>query len=332
MAESNSIGVIGAGSWGTALAIVLNRTGANVTLWSRNEAVAKTIEETRVNPRHLPDVFISPQIRVTTDLMEATRAEVLVLAIPAQAMRTVCIALSDMIETHVPLVVAAKGIERGSLMLMSEVLEVMLPSNPVVILSGPNFAKEAADGLPTATVFASRHTSLVERLQFTMGGKHFRPYVTDDVVSVQIGGAVKNVIALACGIALGAEMGENARAAIMTRGLAEMMRLAEAKGGRAETLSGLSGIGDLMLSCASTRSRNMALGFSIGAASILESTAAPMPNALAEGVVTAEAVYELSQKLGIPMPISVSVANILKSRVTVQEGIHELLSRPVGRE
>jgi glycerol-3-phosphate dehydrogenase (NAD(P)+) len=330
--ETHSVGVIGAGAWGTALAIVLNRAGVKVTLWSRSRALRDSMLETRTNTRHLPDVFISPAIEITSDIAEAAAADVLVLAIPAQAVRPVCITLADMIDMHVPLVVASKGIERGSLLLLSEVLEAMLPSNPVVILSGPNFARETALGLPTATTLASRHQHLLSRLQFMFGGKCFRPYVTDDVVSVQIGGAVKNVIALACGIAIGAELGENARAAIMTRGLAEMKRLAEAKGGRAETLSGLAGIGDLMLSCASPQSRNMAFGMQVGRASIIGSDASVTPSGLAEGVMTAEAVYDISQKLGIPMPICMSVANILKGRVTVHEGIEGLLTRPLARE
>jgi glycerol-3-phosphate dehydrogenase (NAD(P)+) len=330
--DTHSVGVIGAGAWGTALAIIFNRAGAKVTLWSRSRSLRESMLETRMNARHLPDVFISPAIDITSEIAEAAKADVLVLAVPAQVVRPVCITLADMIDMHVPLVVASKGIERGSLLLLSEVLEAMLPSNPVVILSGPNFAREAALGKPTATTLASRHPNLLTRLQFTFGGRTFRPYITDDVISVQVGGAVKNVIALACGIAIGAELGENARAAIMTRGLAEMKRLAEAKGGRAETLSGLSGIGDLMLSCASEQSRNMAFGVKVGKASITESDAEVVPSGLAEGVMTAEAVYDLSQKLGIPMPICVSVADILKGRVTVQEGIEGLLMRPLARE
>ena len=332
MSQPNSISVIGAGAWGTSLAIICNRSGADVTLWSRSKNLEQTILQTRTNPRHLPDVFISPSIRVTSDISKAAEANVLILAVPAQAIRPVCITLADMIDLHVPLVIASKGIESGSLLLLSEVIEAMLPSNPIMVLSGPNFAREAALGLPTATILASKHNGWLERLQFALSGRNFRPYITDDVISVQIGGAVKNVIALACGIAIGAELGENARAAIMTRGLAEMMRLAEAKGGSAETLSGLAGIGDLMLSCASTQSRNMALGFKIGQASLSDSDIPVTPTGLAEGVITSEAVYDLSQKLGISMPISVTVANILRGRVTVQEGIETLLSRPLGKE
>ncbi len=333
MTEGNKIGVIGAGAWGTALAIVLNRAGAEVTLWARSARHTEGMRQSRVNQRYLPDVFIEPSITITDDLNEVVECDVLVLAIPSQSMRTMCISLADMIDTHVPLVVASKGIERGSLLLMSEVFDVTLPFNPVAVLSGPNFALEAAQGLPTATVLASRHEQLLEHLQFLMSSKYFRPYMSDDVISVQVGGALKNVIAMACGITIGAGLGENARAAIMTRGLAEMMRLAEAKGGRKETLQGLSGLGDLMLSCASEKSRNKALGMTIGKSGLSEEDDVPItPSGLAEGMLTAEAAYDLSIKLGVSMPISVAVADILKGRVSVMEGIDALLSRSYGWE
>ena len=330
--EHNRFSVIGAGAWGTALAVIINRSGADVTLWSRNEAMVDGITKQRINERYLPDIFIDPAIHITSDLTEAAQSDVLLLAIPAQSIRTMCITLSDMIDTEKPLIIASKGIERGSLSLMSEVLEATLPSNPTIFLSGPNFASEAARGMPTAVVLASQHQDIVEQLQFMISGRLFRPYVTDDITSVQIGGAVKNVIALACGMTMGAKLGENARAAIMTRGLAEITRLAEVKGGRADTLTGLAGLGDLMLSCSSTSSRNMAFGHTIGQAQFTDDITEFTPAQLTEGVMTAEAVYDLSLNLGVRMPICVAVANILQGRCTLEQGIEELLNRPLGME
>lgn len=332
MSDGNRIGILGAGSWGTALAVICNRSGADVTLWSRSLYHVETMRETRMNARNLPDIFIEPSIQLTADLREVVACDILILAGPAQTTRELCITLSDMIDTSIPLVIASKGIERGSLLLMSEVFDVTLPNNPLAVLSGPNFAKEAAAGMPTATVIASRNEQLLEQLQFLICNKYFRPYVSDDIVAVQVGGAVKNVIAIACGIATGAQLGENARAAIMTRGLSEMMRLAEAKGGHASTLQGLAGMGDLALSCGSTQSRNMALGAKIGRANKVEREGPVSAEGLAEGMLTAEAVYDLAVKLGVPMPICITVADIIKGRVTVQEGVDTILSRPIGRE
>jgi glycerol-3-phosphate dehydrogenase (NAD(P)+) len=333
MINGSKITVMGSGAWGTAIAIAANRAGADVTLWTKNDKLCENINKNRLNDIYLPDVFIEPSIKVTNDLGQAVKADVIVLAIPAQAVRPFCINLSDMIDINLPLVIAAKGIERGSLLLMTEVVSAILPSNPTLVISGPNFAREAAIGLPTATVIASNNLMLAEQFQFLIGGKHFRPYISDDVIAVQIGGAIKNVIAIACGIAIGAGMGENARAAIMTRGLREMMRLAEVKGGKAETLRGLAGMGDLTLSCASEQSRNMAFGVNIGKMSLQNNKEKIYSwHSLTEGVMTAEAAYEISHKFGVPMPICVTIADILKNRINVKEGIDRLLSRPLGGE
>ncbi len=330
--DNNHITVIGSGAWGTALAVIINRTGADVALWGRNEVLMQSIISERMNTQYLPDVFIEPAIDVTSDMSVVSQSKSIILAVPAQTVRTTCITLADMIDTDVDIIVAAKGVERGSLALMSEIVESILPYNPLAILSGPNFADEAAKGKPTATVLACRNEAVRDRLQFTMGGKLFRPYATDDVISVQIGGAVKNIIALACGMADGAGMGENARAALITRGLVEMQRLAEVKGGDPATLNGLAGMGDLILSCTSTRSRNMAFGRKIGQMHLTDDISELTSARLAEGVMTAEAVYEISLKQGIRMPICVMVANILKGNLTLEHGIDELLSRPIGME
>jgi glycerol-3-phosphate dehydrogenase (NAD(P)+) len=340
MILGSRITIIGAGAWGTALAIIANRAGADVTLWSRSEKLAQEIQITRVNSQYLPNIFVDPAIKITADLDLAIKnTDLLLLSIPAQSIRGLSITLSDIMDIDIPIIIASKGIERGSLLLMSEVIASTLPSNPLLILSGPNFAVEAANGLPTATVIACSDINIAQKIQFLIGGRYFRPYVSDDVVSVQIGGAIKNVIAIACGIAIGAGMGENARAAIMTRGLKEMMRLAEIKGGRAETLRGLAGMGDLTLSCCSEKSRNMAFGINIGKMSMqkknISGKSSEVPStwhSLTEGVMTADAAYEISQKFGVPMPISVTTADILKKRISVEEGIEALLARPLGGE
>lgn len=329
--SKSTVGVVGAGAWGTALAVIANRMGCKVTLWSRNESLLPQIEEKRMNEVYLPGVFIDPAIKITASLGEVCASQLLILAVPSQSLRTQCIALSDLIEPQVPLVIASKGIERGSLALMSDIVQAILPYNPAAVLSGPNFASEAAAGLPTATTIACRDQSLADNIIYALGGRMFRPYSTDDMVGVQIGGALKNVIAIACGIALGKGYGENARAALITRGLNEMMRLATVRGGREETLMGLSGMGDLVLTCSSAKSRNMALGIELGKGKSLRDIM-PGSSGLAEGITTADSVYDLSMKLGIAMPISVAVYQILKGQISVEEGIADLLERPFTTE
>ncbi len=332
MSSKTSVGVIGAGAWGTALAILANRAGSDVKLWSRNETVINNIRSRRINEAYLPDCFVDPSIQITSDLAEVAKSQLLILSVPSQSVRTICISLSDLIEPSRPIIISSKGIERGSLALMSEVVQSILPSNPVAVISGPNFANEAAAGLPTATTLACLDPVLGEQITYAIGGKLFRPYLTNDIIGAQIGGAVKNVAAIACGIAAGKEFGENARAALITRAVAEMGRLARVKGGRQETLLGLSGIGDLMLTCSSLKSRNMSLGYSLGQGKSIKELLPGNMHGLTEGVVTADSIYELSMKLGLTMPISMAVYNILKQNVTVDEGIMDLLGRPFAAE
>ncbi len=326
MHQESQVGVIGAGAWGTALAILANRAGSRTTLWTRNAQVIESIHDRRENAQYLPDQFIDPAITVTDDQSFVSACDLLVLTIPAQSMRAVAISLSDAVPADLPIIVATKGIERGSLMLMSEVIQSILPHNPYAILSGPNFAHAAASGQPTATTLATRHSSLAEKVSFAMGGKYFRMYMSDDPISTQIGGAVKNVLAIACGIVAGRGLGENARAALITRGLVEITRLAKAKGGREDTLMGLSGLGDIMLSCSSPTSRNYALGVAIGQGSKQHS------GQLTEGVATAESVTQLAHKLGVAMPIASAVHAILAGTVEVEVAIEKLLERPMGGE
>lgn len=325
------IGVIGAGAWGTALAVACNRAGCNVTLWTRNEMVAQSIERRHVNAIYLPEVFVDPAIRVTTDLSEAAANEMLLLVVPAQYVRANVIALSNQVDFSVPLVLCSKGIERGSLALMSEVVGDVLPDNPVAVLSGPNFASELGRGLPTATTVACTNTQLGEQIAFAIGSSTFRPYFNNDVIGTQVAGAVKNVIAIACGICKAQELGENALAALITRGVEEVRRLAIAKGGKEETLLGLSGIGDMILTCTSLQSRNTKIGYALGKGETLEDLMSHQ-HSVAEGVFSTEAVLELANILNVSMPIVEAIHRLLSGEFSVKEAIHSLMERPIVAE
>ncbi|MDX1974958.1 MAG: NAD(P)H-dependent glycerol-3-phosphate dehydrogenase [Rickettsiales bacterium] len=326
------VGVIGGGAWGTALAVLANRAGSLVTLATRNLNVIQTIQERRINDIYLPSVFIDPAIELSDKLSDTCRGDVLIIAVPSHQVRAVCIAISDSIDKSVPIIVASKGIERGSLMLMSEVVEAILPHNIVGILSGPNFADEAAQGLPAATTIASQDQALADLMIYALGGRMFRPYLSDDIVGTQIGGVVKNVIAIACGIAIGKNLGENARAALVTRGFTEMARLAEAKGGKYETLMGLSGLGDLILTAGSPKSRNMSFGMAIGQGKSKDDILASRGRMATEGVIAAESVSKLAKKMSVAMPICEAVYRILYENASVDRMIAELMERPFVSE
>jgi glycerol-3-phosphate dehydrogenase (NAD(P)+) len=324
--------VIGGGAWGTGLAQALVRAGREVTLWVRERAVAEEIAETGENRTFLPDVPLSPEIWATPDLDEAADgAEALLLAVPAQHLRTTARSLRDSLHAHVPLVICAKGIEDGTLALMSEVLEAELPGWPVAVLSGPTFAVEVARGQPAAVTLAARDPWLGETLTGAIGSKAFRPYQSDDVVGAQIGGAVKNVIAIACGIVDGRALGENARAALITRGLAEISRLAMAKGARAETLTGLSGLGDLTLTCVGSGSRNHSLGVELGRGRPMREVLAGR-RSVAEGVFSARATVTLAERLNVEMPIAQAVDAVVNREADIAATIDDLLARPLKSE
>ncbi len=324
--DTPHVGVIGAGAWGTALAILANRAGSKATMWTRNAQVVESIRARRENAQYLPEQLIDPAIEVTDSTDFIAKCDMLIITIPAQSLRTVAISLSDSVPSNVPLILATKGIERGSLMLMSEVMQSILPHNPLAILSGPNFAREAAAGQPTATTLALYQTQLADKITYALGGKYFRLYVNNDPIGTQIGGAVKNVLAIAAGIVEGRGLGENARAALITRGVVEIARLAKAKGGAEETLMGLSGIGDITLTCMSQKSRNYALGVNIGRGMMRAS------GGLTEGVATAESVTQLARKLGVAMPIACAVHEVLTGQLEVGTAIERLLERPLVSE
>ena len=325
------IGIVGAGAWGTALAATARRAGRDVVLWARAPDVAEGTNLRNENRLYLPGVPLDPEVRATAEPADLAEAEVLLMVVPAQHLRAVSAQLADHIPEGRPVVVCAKGIEQESGQLMTEVLAETLPGRPLAVLSGPNLATEIACGLPAATTLAAEDEVLAERLAAALGSKTFRPYISPDPVGAQIGGAVKNVIAIACGIVGGRRLGSNARAALITRGLAEVVRLGRAKGARAETLMGLSGLGDLTLTCTSITSRNHSLGRALGEGRALDEIMAKR-RSVAEGVFSAQAVVALAETLNVEMPISAAVDAILNHGAGIDETIEALLARPFRPE
>ena len=326
-----SIGVIGGGAWGTALATVARAKGCEVVLWALEPEVAAAINAEHRNAQFLPEAELDPAIRATNDMAEAARAEALLLAVPAQYLRAVCAELEPHAKARVPVVICTKGIERESGALMGEVAAEALPEAPLAILSGPTFAGEVARGLPTAVTIACAEEALARRLAEALGSPTFRPYLSDDVVGAQIGGAVKNVIAIACGIAEGRGLGESARAALIARGMAEILRLGAAKGASERTLMGLSGLGDLVLTCTSPRSRNTSLGIALGEGKHLEEVLGGR-RSVAEGVATADAVGELARRLGVEMSICTAVDGIVNHHASIEATIRGLIEGPFKAE
>ena len=325
------IGIVGAGAWGTALACVARRAGRDVAIWAREPEVAAEINAVHENPIYLPGVTLDPVIRATDNLSEIAGSDALFLATPAQHLRAVAGELARLLPPDRPVVICAKGIEQGTGALMTEVVAAALPGRPAAVLSGPTFAAEVARGLPTAVTLAAGDAALGRRLVAAIGGARFRPYLSDDPVGAEIGGAVKNVLAIACGIVIGRRLGDNARAALVTRSLAEMIRLAVARGGRAETLMGLSGLGDLTLTCNGIQSRNLSIGIALGEGRRLAELVAER-RSVAEGVFSAAAVVALAGRLGVDMPIAAAVDAILNRGGDIDETIAGLLARPFRDE
>lgn len=327
-----SIGVVGGGAWGTALALAALRAGRDTLLWAREPSVVDAINSARENTDYLPGVTLPDGLNATTDLARIGACDAVLLVAPAQHLRAVCANLAPHLRPGVPAVICAKGIEIETQALMCDAVEAALPAGtPVAILSGPTFAAEVARGLPTAVTLACRDAAVGSRLVEALGSLTFRPYHTDDVVGAQVGGAVKNVLAIGCGVVAGRRLGDNARAALITRGLAEITRLALRLGARPETLMGLSGLGDLTLTCSSLQSRNMSLGVALGEGRTLNEVLGER-RSVAEGVYTARAVAALAERLGVEMPICAAVDAILNKGAGLDETIHGLLSRPFREE
>jgi glycerol-3-phosphate dehydrogenase (NAD(P)+) len=318
------IAVIGAGAWGTALANSAARGGRNVTLWARDPAAVAAIAATREAPR-LPGVRLDASVIVTGALAEVAHADAVLLAVPAQALRTAAIAIAPHVSRNIPVVACAKGIERGTRRFMTEVIAETLPHVMPAILSGPSFASDVARGLPTAVTLACRDEAVAAALTGALGSPAFRPYHTTDVRGVEIGGAAKNVLAIAAGIVQGRKLGASATAALVTRGFAELARFGRAYGARTETLTGLSGLGDVILSCASPQSRNFSFGIALGAGRKPDGK-------LVEGAFTASVLAEMAKEKNIEMPIAAAVAAVLDGTLSVDAAIESLLTRPFRSE
>ncbi|MDZ4362250.1 NAD(P)H-dependent glycerol-3-phosphate dehydrogenase [Brevundimonas sp.] len=329
--EFRTAGVIGGGAWGTALAQVTAWAGLDTLLQARETEVVESITARRVNEAFLPGVTLDPGIAVTADLADLADRDIILAVPPAQHMRATLEAFRPHYRPGVPIVLCSKGIERGSLKLMTEVLAETLPGAPAAVLSGPSFAAEVARGLPSAVTLACADEALGEELLWTLSAPGFRPYLATDLIGAEAGGAVKNVLAIACGIVEGRGLGRSAHAALITRGFAEMTRLAVALGGRAETVAGLCGLGDLVLTCSSPQSRNMSLGLALGQGLSVEEALAGK-RSVAEGYQSAPAVRDLAAALGVEMPICTALAALLNGETSVDMVIDNLLSRPLRAE
>jgi glycerol-3-phosphate dehydrogenase (NAD(P)+) len=322
------VGIIGGGAWGTALAAVMAQVHGRALIWARETQVVRAINEKHENTVFLPKIELAPSIKATSDLADMADCGALLLVTPAQHLRAT---LSALPETNAPLILCAKGIEAGTQYLMCEIAEEVRPGNPVAILSGPTFAHEVAAGKPTAITLATKNEALGKSLLRQIAAPHFRPYWTGDVIGAEIGGAVKNVLAIGCGVVDGAGLGLNARAALIARGFAEMQRFGLAKGGKPETLAGLSGLGDLVLTCSSENSRNFSLGRGLGQGKSASSLLADR-NSVAEGAYTAPVLLQSAQTLGVDMPIVAAVCSLLDGSSSVGEAVQSLLARPLKAE
>ena len=322
------IGVVGAGAWGTALAQVAAANGEPVMLWAREPEVVEAVNADHENPLFLKGLALSPSIRATGDLAEMAHCEALLIVSPAQYLRHIIAGLTS---AGTPLILCAKGIEDSTGLLMHEVAHELRPDAPLAVLSGPTFAHEVAAGLPTAVTLAVEDQALGDRLMARLARPWFRPYLSDDVAGAEVGGAVKNVLAIACGVVEGRGLGQNARAALISRGFAEMTRFGLAKGARAETLAGLAGLGDLVLTCSSTSSRNFSLGKGIGEGARPADLLADR-RTVAEGAFTAPVLKRAAEAIGVDMPIVAAVCALLAEESSVDEVIGRLLSRPLRTE
>ena len=327
-----NIGVIGAGAWGTALATAAHRAGRNVTLWAHNPKVADTIKTTGENTAYLPGIQLNAEIEATADLsMACTQKDALLLVTPAQSLRTILEELKTHVKKDLPIVICSKGFERHTNALLSDIVRDVLPQAHACILSGPSFAADVANGLPTAVTLAAEKLKIAVALSNTLGSRSLRPYASDDLIGAQVGGAVKNVLAIACGIVVGKSLGESARSALTCRGFAELTRFGIAHGARIETLGGLSGLGDLILTCTSRKSRNMSLGLALGEGAALADIMSQR-TAVTEGVHTASVVCEMAAAKNIEMPVCEAIRDITAGTVSVDAAIETLMARPFRQE
>jgi glycerol-3-phosphate dehydrogenase (NAD(P)+) len=331
VSEIRTVGVIGAGAWGTALAQVAARAGREVVLWARESEVVESIRGHRENSLFLPGVELDRSIEVTGHIEALTVSDMILAVPPAQHVRTTLAAFAPHARPGLPVVLCAKGVEQGSLKLMTEVLAEVIPDAAPAVLSGPSFAGEVARGLPTAVTLACVDEACADRLARALATPLFRPYLSIDLIGAEAGGAVKNVLAIACGVVEGRGLGRSAHAALITRGFAELTRLAVALGAQAETLAGLCGLGDLVLTCSSPQSRNMSVGLALGRGQSLRQALSGKLS-VAEGVASAPAVRALARRLGVETPICEAVASVLADEIDIDTAIGGLLSRPLRAE
>jgi len=327
-AETRPVAVLGAGSWGTALAISLSKEGKKTFLWGRDSAQVDTFNSTRCNIRYLPDVSFPPSLQISSDLRHVvTNASDIIVVVPSHAFRALLESIKQYLSEEQRIAWATKGFEAGSGKLLHQVAnDVFGGERCVAVISGPTFAREVAKGLPTAVTVASSSTEFAEFLSKRLHTDTFRIYTSDDIIGVEVGGAVKNVLAIAAGISDGLNFGANVRAALVTRSLAEIMRLGVDLGARHDTMMGLTGLGDLILTCTDNQSRNRRLGLALGQGQTLEAALASI-NQVVEGVQTAREVYELATSRGIDMPITHAVYQILYEGLKPADAVQSLLSR-----
>jgi glycerol-3-phosphate dehydrogenase (NAD(P)+) len=321
------VGILGGGAWGTALAQVCAE-GGETLLWAREPEVVEGVNACHENALFLAGVPLDPAIRATSELAELASCDALLVVTPAQHMRSV---LAAMARLSIPLILCAKGMEEATMKLMHDVAREAQPNAPVAVLSGPTFAHEVAARLPAAVTLAVEDRAVGERLRARIARPWFRPYLADDIAGAEIGGAVKNVLAIACGVVEGRRLGLNARAALISRGFAEMTRFGLARGARAETLAGLSGLGDLVLTCSSTSSRNFSLGKGLGEGRTAAELLADR-RTVAEGAFTAPVLHRAARAAGVDMPIVAAVCALLAGQAGVDEVVERLLSRPLRAE
>ena len=322
------VAVLGGGAWGTALALTCARAGRNVTLWEYEPGNAASLEKKRES-RFLPGVRVDNEIKVTRDLGDTANSDAILLVVPAQAVRSVVTSLASLVAKHTPLIACAKGIEHGTHKFMTEIIAECAPAAVPAILSGPSFAADVARGMPTAVTVAASDGKIALDLAHALSAGTFRPYHSTDVRGVELGGATKNVLAIAAGIVTGKGLGASALAALTTRGFAELVRFGKACGARTETMMGLSGLGDLILTCGTPQSRNFSCGVALGKGEKPDTAA---HGKLAEGIFTAPVLLEMAREKNVEMPISVAVAAVLSGKLSVDEAIESLLTRPLKSE
>lgn len=331
MGAVKSIGVIGGGAWGTALALTAARAGTTVRLWARDPATVSEVRSKKQNTKYLPGITFDEDLNATSSLKEAADADAILLVTPAQSTRAILSALKETGTVRGPVVLCAKGIEQTTGKLLSQVMKEELPGIEPGVLSGPSFADDVAKGLPTAVTVAAHTAKTALSLCEALQSPCFRPYASIDVLGTQIGGALKNVLAIACGAVAGRKLGASAQAALTARGFAELNRLGSAMGAQGETLTGLSGLGDLVLTCSSTQSRNFSFGMRLGEG-FMASELIAAGGKLAEGAYSAQVAVKLAQKHEIEVPICDTVARMVSEDMTIDEALNTLMARPLKSE